>query len=289
MAVKITYDTTSTPKLIRINDGITEIDVQVDLYSDSKEDWIADSELVKFDFPIGTVGGESLSATQSITPKFFLASGWRIKPFEGDHELTITGDLFSNSSPPTSLVTSTSGNFTVSVLFDRGVESITTVVSTSGAGGGGASSALTSSAGGGTQFVWDLGAGEIPLFFDFQFNGARVSGTLPTVEVYRNSDDFVLDWNSGNFVASPSGSEHLGGLSELVSNSGVYRRNFDPQDYAQTADTQIYYMQYVGIVPVGFNDITSEVIIKRTEIHKFSVPSGVASAGDTVMRGNFLQ
>jgi hypothetical protein len=138
MAAKVTYDTTSSPKLIRVNDGVTEIDVQVDLYSDAKEDWVALDELAKFVIPFNTVGGEALSATQFITPKFFLASGWAIKPFEGDHELTITGDLFSAVSPPAPLVVATSGNFTVSVLFDRGVESITTIVETSGTGGGGA-------------------------------------------------------------------------------------------------------------------------------------------------------
>jgi len=134
MANKITYDTTSTPKLIRINDGITEIDVQIDLYSDSKEDWLANLSLARYIFPFLTVGGEPLSATQFITGKYFLSSGWRIKPFEGDHELTITGDLFSASSPASPLVVATSGNFTVTVLFDRGVESITTIVTTSGTG-----------------------------------------------------------------------------------------------------------------------------------------------------------
>lgn len=94
MAAKLTYDTTSTPKLIRINDGIESIDVQVDLYSDGKEDWVASDELAKFDFPYRTIGGDPISATQSVTAKFFLASGWQIKPYEADHELVLTEICF---------------------------------------------------------------------------------------------------------------------------------------------------------------------------------------------------
>jgi hypothetical protein len=132
MGAKITYDTTSTPKLIRINTGITEIDVQVDIYSDGKEDWLARLDLAKYEFPLSTVGGESLTTTQAISPKFFLASGWAIKPHEADHELLIAGDLYSAVSPPEPLAVATSGNHTVTIIFNRSFDSITTVVETSG-------------------------------------------------------------------------------------------------------------------------------------------------------------
>jgi hypothetical protein len=130
MAAKVTWDTSS--KIIRVNNGITELDVQIDLYSDGKEDWLIDLTLSQFEFPFRTVGGDPLTATQSIGPKFFLKSPWVIKPYEGDHELLLTGDLYSNETPPSGLVIPTSGTYTVNVIFNRSFDAITTVVETSG-------------------------------------------------------------------------------------------------------------------------------------------------------------
>lgn len=286
MAAKITYDTTSTPKLIRVNDGITELDVQIDLYSDAKEDWISDSYLAGFEFPFTTVGGEPLTATKSKGPAFFMSSGWRIKPFEGDHELQINGDLFSASVPPTPLNTATSGAFTVSVIFNRTFDSIVTVVTGTGSGtsgGGGSSGGTTTSIGGpansrGPQLTWHLNTGSIPLLFDLQFGLSRVSGVAPTVSIYRDPDDFVLDWVLGQFVSSASGTNHLGGMTELTNNPGIYRRRFDPATYNQTENNQTYYVIYNGTVPSGFNGATTNIPVSYSEIHRFFVPSGTSSS-----------
>jgi hypothetical protein len=40
------------------------------------------------------VGGDDLGAGLSIPPYFFLQEGWRVRPMESSHNLTITGNLF---------------------------------------------------------------------------------------------------------------------------------------------------------------------------------------------------
>lgn len=202
--------------------------------------------------------------------------------------------MFSDNSPPEPLVTATSGNFTVLVSIDRSIDSVSTVVQTSGSTGGNGAVDVTAVGAGadnvrGPQFSWDLDRGEVPLIFDLQFNNVRVSGIATTVEVYRDSDDYVLDWNAGQFVASPSGNEHRGAMTELVANPGIYRRKFDPRNYGQTTDRQVYYMIYNGTVPSGFNNATADINVARSEIHKFSVPSGIGTGtGDVAMTANFI-
>lgn len=128
MAVKVEWDTTN--KIIRVKDGITDIDIQVDFYSDGKEDWLVSEDLSKFEFPFRVVGGDDLAPGKIITPKYFLKAPWVIKPYEGNHELTMDGDLFSNESPPSGLTMATSGAYTATILFNRSFEAITTTVST---------------------------------------------------------------------------------------------------------------------------------------------------------------
>jgi hypothetical protein len=40
------------------------------------------------------VGGDDLGGGLSIPPYFFLQEGWRVRPMESSHNLTITGNLF---------------------------------------------------------------------------------------------------------------------------------------------------------------------------------------------------
>lgn len=99
MAQKLTYDTSL--KLFILNPGITAINVVVDIYSDAKEDWRTDSLLNKFIFPVLAVGGQAIGGGQVISPYIILRNGWKIRPQEADHTLTVTGNLITDdeSSP----------------------------------------------------------------------------------------------------------------------------------------------------------------------------------------------
>lgn len=93
MAVKVTFDTAN--RLIIINAGITELDIRVDLYSDTKEDWksgaldISAVRLNKFILPFRVIGGDD-TAPGEIAPLYaYLRGGWRMRPQEANHILNM--------------------------------------------------------------------------------------------------------------------------------------------------------------------------------------------------------
>jgi hypothetical protein len=124
MAAKVTVDPVN--KLIVAKAGVTELDVQVDLYSDLKEDWLANaSGELGFDFPFyQSVGGNFLATGKNLDGYYFLKSGWRIRPDEDDHELLVSGNLYSGEEPAEPLTTTTLGDYTVMVVLNRAFDAI---------------------------------------------------------------------------------------------------------------------------------------------------------------------
>jgi hypothetical protein len=111
---KVTFD--GPNKLIIVNSGVTELSVQIDLYSDWKEWWgLGDNS--KYFAAFRTIGGDPLSPSVSVGDYYFLQNqvtdgGWRIRPYEGDHVLTITGNLVPEDATK-ALFTSTLGDWNV--------------------------------------------------------------------------------------------------------------------------------------------------------------------------------
>jgi hypothetical protein len=97
---------------ININTGQTAIDVKLDLYSDWKG-WMLEGDNAKYLPAFSTTGGDAISDSESVGDYYFLENGWKIKPQEANHVLTVTGNLFSRdgSSP----FVETDGSFNVSV------------------------------------------------------------------------------------------------------------------------------------------------------------------------------
>lgn len=108
---KFTVDTTS--KLFIAKAGVTSFDVKIDLYSDGKEHWLTDATANKFDFPIRTIGGDSIGGGQFAGDLYFLRDGWKLRPDEADHTLTITGNLFLDAGETGELIVPTVGDYTV--------------------------------------------------------------------------------------------------------------------------------------------------------------------------------
>lgn len=94
MAFKFTVDTDN--RIFVLNSGVTGINVVVDIYSDGKEAWLSDSLLNKFKFPLLAVGGQPIGGGQVISPYIVLRYGWKIRPQEADHTLTVTGNLITD-------------------------------------------------------------------------------------------------------------------------------------------------------------------------------------------------
>lgn len=71
------------------------------------------------------VAGDPISPTQNVAPYFFLntSAGWRIQPFEANHELRVAGNLYSED-PDLSMFAPTLGAYTVTVVVERSASSI---------------------------------------------------------------------------------------------------------------------------------------------------------------------
>ena len=77
--------------------GRATIDVVTDIYSDLKEDWLADTALQALKFPMRSFGPSQGSA--QIGPYVFIdnISGWRMQPYDDDYTLTTIGNLVGES------------------------------------------------------------------------------------------------------------------------------------------------------------------------------------------------
>jgi hypothetical protein len=98
-------------------------------------DWVAAADNAKHPPAFRAVGGDDLGGGLSIPPYYFLANGWRVRPMEANHNLTITGNLFVEGGGVP--VVSTLGTFQVNVNYTVPVQA--QGISTSG--GSGASAA----------------------------------------------------------------------------------------------------------------------------------------------------
>lgn len=92
-------------------------------------DWAALSDNVKYGAVFRQVGSDDLGAGLSIPPYFFLQMGWRVRPMEASHNLTITGNLFVEGGGVP--VVETLGTFQVNVNYTVPVQA--QGVSTAGA------------------------------------------------------------------------------------------------------------------------------------------------------------
>ena len=60
----------------------------------------------KFKFPLLAIGGQSIGGGRVISPYIMLRYGWKVRPQEADHTLTVAGNLITDdeSSPFTSVL-----------------------------------------------------------------------------------------------------------------------------------------------------------------------------------------
>lgn len=121
MAAKWTADWVN--RLFILKAGVTDLDIQVDLYSDWKEE-VQLSDNIKYPPALRTVGGDPLGGGDSLGGTYFLINGWQIRPQEADHTLTMTGNLFTDPSG-TEIIVPTLGDYTV--LIQNKVSNLTEV------------------------------------------------------------------------------------------------------------------------------------------------------------------
>ena len=118
-------------KLVILQSGTTSFDAK-DLYSRWKE-WVLDTDNSKYLQAMEVVGGEPTSATNFVPSFYFMINGWKIRPQEADHVLTVTGNL-ANEAGIGSPFVSTVGSY--NVLIEKNTSDSQTVST-----GGGSSTA----------------------------------------------------------------------------------------------------------------------------------------------------
>jgi hypothetical protein len=93
---KVTFD--GINKIILVNEGVTELDFRVDVYSAWKE-WIVDPNQFNagYEEAISSVGGDPLPGDRQLGTTYFLENDWRMRTWEGNHELTVTGNVFTRT------------------------------------------------------------------------------------------------------------------------------------------------------------------------------------------------
>lgn len=133
---KVTFD--GINKLILINEGETDLDVQIDMYSDWKE-WVRTQDNLKYLPPFRTVGGEPTIAGQRLDVTYFLINGWKIKPYIGTYDLTLTGNIFDvdggSIKVPADVNRFNPNNITINTNTSVIVRQVDSGTSTSGSGG----------------------------------------------------------------------------------------------------------------------------------------------------------
>lgn len=90
--------------------GDNELDI-VDIYSDWKI-WVASSDNAKFDQAFTPIGGDPITGALNLGTTYFLENGWRIRPAEEDHQLVVTGNLYTREAGQSAFV-NTVGAFNV--------------------------------------------------------------------------------------------------------------------------------------------------------------------------------
>lgn len=125
----ITFD--GAERLITLTSGTVELDV-IDLYSRWK-DYVKTSDGGKYAPAFAPLGGDDIDPVAGTTvPLYaFLVNGWRIKPQEASHTLTVTAGILLVSGGGDPFI-DTTGSFMVRVNYQQPVQAITVESGTSG-------------------------------------------------------------------------------------------------------------------------------------------------------------
>lgn len=81
------------------------------VYSEWKT-WLRQSDNAKYLPAFSQVGGDPITTTQNLGSTFFLENGWRIRPAESNHKVTLVGNVYTRE-PGQSVFVPTEGAFTV--------------------------------------------------------------------------------------------------------------------------------------------------------------------------------
>lgn len=102
-----------------------ESGLQGDVYSAWKE-WIKNPNHINALYPsaMSVVGGDPLPGSRALGTTFFLENGWKMRTWEGDHELTVTGNFFTRDGSSAFIPTIQPWTITVNLNTSTLVETV---------------------------------------------------------------------------------------------------------------------------------------------------------------------
>lgn len=120
MGVKVSFD--ETTRIIQVTQAPSlidgemkvQLDVQIDIYSDGKEDYLTQAGFPRVGFPVRVVGGDPLPGAKVLGDSYFIDSTWKIRPYEADHIFEVNGNVYSEDG--TSPFVQTIGSYNVMVV-----------------------------------------------------------------------------------------------------------------------------------------------------------------------------
>jgi hypothetical protein len=177
----VAYTFDGPNKLIILSSGTTTLDLR-DVWS-KWVDWFVLSDNAKFLPAFSTVGGDEIDASSgTLIPIYlFLQNGWRVRPYEGNHTLSVIDGILLVPGGGDPFV-STIGNYRVGIRYSQPVQAI---------------SFATGGAGSGTSAADILDASEVEVGFSVRQSlklilsalAGRVSGSPGPTVVIRNAGD----------------------------------------------------------------------------------------------------
>jgi hypothetical protein len=120
---KVVFD--GPNKLIIVSEDVTELDFREDVYSAWKE-WIKDpnQQNAQYEVALSATGGDPLPGDRALGTTYFLENGWRMRTWEGNHELTVTGNFFTREGVPAFVPTLNPWTITINLNTATLVETI---------------------------------------------------------------------------------------------------------------------------------------------------------------------
>ena len=131
---KVTFD--GPNRLILVNEGVTDLDVQTDIYSDWKE-WAQLETNLKYYTPFSAIGGEPTVPGQKLDVTYFLINGWKIKPYPGSYNLNIVGNIYDVNGGDIKVPADINPLYTNNITINLNTSNIVRQLSSEGSGSGG--------------------------------------------------------------------------------------------------------------------------------------------------------
>ena len=137
MAEKVIFD--GNTSIVLVDDSVLLIDAESELYSAWKRWCVVNTggfskEGLQYEAFFRTVAGDPIRPGKALGAHFFITNNSLIRPWLGNHELTVEGNLWSE--PGEVIFTTVTGNATVLATVERAADAYQLIITGSGGGDG---------------------------------------------------------------------------------------------------------------------------------------------------------